>query len=234
MATPYDCRFDDQTVRRGRWKSLDADALLRRRAVLWTERVSLVSKQTMQYRSKMTNVAAVAILTLACDTPQRNETIALPPVNRPMKGGADPDQPGFNAFAQWDCGPGDGPNALTVYVAIDTVFTFFPPEVPHFRIHIFDAADRNVPAGDSHPALFRPRTELAHRTFQWPADQGDVGTLQLCHDADCKRLTEGRVTFGDVRLNHIVEGAIDVGATANIKTRRHFKANWGPRSKGCG
>src|SRR5687767_6945338 len=52
--------------------------------------------------------------------------------------------------------------------------------------------------------------------------------------AQNKRLDEGRVTFGDVRPNHFVEGTIDVGTTGNISVRRHFKANWGPRTNGCG
>ena len=193
----------------------------------------------MRYHSKLWNVAVIAILTLACDTPEPTAKAELPQVERPPTvkrsplDSVDPDQPGFDAFAQWDCGAGDGPNGLTVYVATDTVFTFFPPPVPHVRIHIFDAADRKVPAGDSHPALFRSRTELAHRTFRWPGDAG-IGALQLCHYRDCERLMEGRVTFGDVRPNHFVEGSIDIHASGDINTRRHFRANWGPRLKACG
>src|SRR5687767_5035148 len=196
----------------------------------------------MRYHSKLANVAAVAILTLACDTSQPQPKAEWPRVERPpivqrspIKG-ADPDQPGFHAFAQWDCSPGDSTDALTVYVAVDTVFTTFPPEVTHFRIQIFDAATRELPGmsgRDGHAPYLRPRTELAHRTFHWPADEG-FGKLLSCHYTDCKRLDEGRVTFGDVRPNHFVEGTIDVGTTGNISVRRHFKANWGPRTNGCG
>jgi hypothetical protein len=127
--------------------------------------------------------------------------------------GADREQPGFNAYAVWECSPGDSPYALTVYVAQDAVFTFFPPEVPHFRIEVFRAG-----------------SELAHRTFQWPADER-FGKLQWCPD-DCRPVA-GRVTFGEVQPNRFVEGVIQDG-THIIKVQRHFKANWGPRVTGCG
>ena len=193
----------------------------------------------MRYHSKVSQIAVVALMTNACDTAQPTNTadlprIDVPPiVNRSPLENADPGQPAFDAFAQWDCSPSDISTALTVYVATETVFTFFPPEVPHLRIHIFNAADRTLPAFNSRPVEFRPRTELAHRTFRWPAAQS-VGMLQVCHYRDCKQLTDGLVSFGDVRPNHFVEGTIDIAPNGGINVRRHFKANWGPRSSGCG
>jgi hypothetical protein len=129
--------------------------------------------------------------------------------------GADREQPGFDAYAVWDCSPGDSPHALTVYVAEDAVFTFFPPEVPHFRIEVFRAG-----------------SELAHHTFQWPADEG-FAKLQWC-PGYCGPVAAGRVTFGEVQPNRFVEGVIEVGTHDSIKVQRRFKANWGPRLKGCG
>jgi hypothetical protein len=58
-----------------------------------------------------------------------------------------------------------------------------------------------------------------------------MGVAEQCrHTDDCTRVA-GRVTFGDVKLNELVEGEIDLrsGVGNNVISGR-FIARWAPRN----
>jgi hypothetical protein len=180
--------------------------------------LSPVSKTEM--RSWSTLLMAATLFLLACDTAKEK---GIPDVEQPLlvqrspMKTADAELPGFEAYAVWDCSPGDVPYAVRVYVATDARFTTLPPEVPHFRIEVFRAG-----------------TELSHRTLHWPADDG-FAKLELCAGrSHCRRVTDSRVVFGAVRPNHFVEGTVERPLATGVITRWRFKANWGPRLSGCG
>lgn len=72
----------------------------------------------MRSRLRLANVMALALFTLACDTPQPTAKAEWPPiVKRSPLEGADSEQPGFAAYAVWACGPGDSPDALRCFAS---------------------------------------------------------------------------------------------------------------------
>lgn len=119
------------------------------------------------------------------------------------------------AYATRDCAPWDGP-AVTVYFAA--------------------VESEQIPPADRHleVSIYRSPTDLAGRTFGWPADP-EVGGGRRCLSADtCEVVPEGRVSIRESRPDSSLAGELFLRTASGDTVRGGFNARWRDRRIMCG